>query len=304
MMQCHTELQELNISAAEEMRYWEKEHTKSGFSTAPHVDMSQIGTEVFRNKEPTHDLHKLRNQIRKILTRQDTKLLDFETFRGQLASTRVVTIDEKRKNSRLWRAKVSKLRIRYDRGDTQCRICQQNFVSGDRTRLLLATPPELMSASADVQQYQQCGHTFHDVCISACVNTRSKNPKCPVCRVAIDKSLLVGKSDGANEKERDKKSMALVLRVKAADIDKLIEDKRAEKNTAMEAKDYTRATAIHKEIAVLMHKQQERDDKEHDEEDRKAEEEEAEAESKLRKIQRKKEKEEKAALGSKKSHGK
>ena len=84
--------------------------------------------------------------------------------------------------------------------------------------------------------------------------------------------------------------MTAVLRVKDEDIDKMLEDKRNEKNEAMEKNDYTRATALHKEIAVLEHKARERDEREAEAEETQAKKDEEEAAAKLEGLKKKKKK--------------
>jgi hypothetical protein len=290
LMTIYNDFVDTNLHVSEAIHYWNKDWSKSGFAEAPHVDMLTLGGETYRNKEPTHELRKLRTKMRKILTRQDEAILQYEKFRGERASTKVLTVEEKRANSKEFRIKKSKLRIEYDRGDEFCRICQQHFVPGDRTRLLLATPPELMHADESVENFKQCGHSFHAECIGACINVRTKKPKCPVCLVLIDKSLMVGKHDADKDKDKVRSGMTAVLRVKDEDIDKMLEDKRNEKNEAMEKNDYTRATALHKEIAVLEHKARERDEREAEAEETQAKKDEEEAAAKLEGLKKKKKK--------------
>ena len=124
--------------------------------------MAKIGADVYWNMEPTVELRKMRNKLRHILKAQRHAAESYEGHRAIEAERRQLTIDEKRANSKEFRAKRSVLRIKYDLGDTYCRICCENFVPGDRTRLLLATPPELLDDDKMTDSYRQCGHSFHE----------------------------------------------------------------------------------------------------------------------------------------------
>ena len=97
--------------------------------------------------------------------------------------------------------------------------------------------------------------------IAKCNLLKAKTPACPVCKVVIDKTLLLGKSGGDEEKKMEKKRMQAVLTVKDHEIDAMLQEKKKEKEAFIRDKDFAKATAIHKEIAILQHKQGERDDK-------------------------------------------
>ena len=79
--------------------------------------------------------------------------------------------------------------------------------------------------------------------------------------MVIDKTLLLGKSGADEEKKMEKKRMQAVLTVKDHEIDAMLQEKKKEKEAFIKDKDFAKATAIHKEIAILQHKQGERDDK-------------------------------------------